>query len=96
MDFYKRENWPAERKTDFKNAGPGPGTPQSPAAQGMSGQRRVESPSGNPVCPQKKKKKALHLVKRQGFKLVTRTSNIYFIAENVSKMAKIIGKRNVA
>ena len=96
MDFYKRENWPAERKTDFKNAGHGPGTPQSPAAQGMSGQRRVESPSGNPGCPQKKKKKALHLVKRQGFKLVTRTSIIYFIAENFSKMGKIIGKRNVA
>ena len=56
MDFYKRETWPVGRKTDFKNAGPGPGTPQSPAAQGMSGQRRVESPSGNPGCPQKKKK----------------------------------------
>ena len=96
MDFYKRENWPAERKTDFKNAGLGSGTPQSPAAQGMSGQRRVESPSGNPVCPKKEEKKALHLVKRQGFKLVTRTSIIYFIAENFSKMGKIIGKRNVA
>ena len=57
MDFYKRENWPAERKTDFKNAGPGPGTPKSPAAQGMSGQRRVESPSAIQAAPKKEEKR---------------------------------------
>ena len=36
---------------------PSPVPPSPPPRQGMSGQRRVESPSGNPVYPPKKKKK---------------------------------------